>query len=159
MAISKEFGRIENDPGDVVDYMADPDTGLMVKLVLRRLTGTVERNLKRKFDQDQLRVKGGVTTVDLEKTRRFTRARAAASLKDTIDYSLVVADDEAAETYSALLGRPVKAGEEVRLDGLWNDGLKEHYLEEHGELVNFVVAWIDKEKDRSQERAEALQGN
>jgi hypothetical protein len=160
MAVTREFGNAENDDGDWMDYQEDKDLGKMVRLRVRRIPASVERQFRVKHDQTKVKMRDGVIVVDTEKTKAYARARAAYALTDSENFEHLVGDAEAAEVYSKLLGRVVTAGQAVSLDKQWkNDALKEHYLEEHPYVGSSVLAWVDKEARRAQDKAQDLESN
>jgi hypothetical protein len=85
-----------------------------------------------------------VTGTDLEKLIDEVWEKARFALLDSERAEIEAADDLAAESYTKALGRPVKAGEMVLLDGAWTDAVKDLVFSEYSALVS----WIN---ERSQE--------
>lgn len=165
MALHREFGNADNDHGTWGDWKKDPETKRMVRTKVRGIPASVEEKMKREVNQEKLtlRNKSGSdyteTDIDLERSRRLIRNRAAFALLDTEGYEVFVGDPEAAAVYTEILGKHVEPESTLKLDGLWNPRLRAHVLHEHSDFAVHVVKRVDGDEEEARANEEQLSGN
>lgn len=165
MALFKEFGKTDNDPGAWYDYAKDGDS--MVSFLIRSIPDTVERQIRSRYKElrnTRLQlVKGGKTELPLavDAEREAAIDRSALALLDSKNFEGVAGDAEAAATYTELLGEHVDVGVPFKFDGRLrdNDRLRRHLVTEYDALRVFIIDKIGETKMRAAEEDEALGGN
>jgi hypothetical protein len=145
MKLVQAFGNPDNDTGRPFVY-ADAPSGKpedAATFFVRRITTAKSREIENSIfgRKRAVRVKRGMSEVeqDIPKSDEVTRQKAYFALIDTKNVEVGIGDDAAAAEYSKILGREVKKGETVCLDGKWGQDLKEFFFAAHHDFAAWVV--------------------
>ena len=134
----------------------------LVEFCVRPLSPSTSRAISAKYEgvQQQMTVTrhGQVLKLDPEALFRATIDRACHALVDSRNADLEMADQETADAFGKLLGRPVAAGETVRLDGAWTPELKREVLRDYLELVSWLIEHAQRLAAGAASREEAAAG-
>lgn len=159
MRFSNEYGDRTKDPGVWRLHHKTPD-GTRFEFRICRIPSAVDTRIRKMHGDSSLHFKKreGRLPLDTERDRAITADLAVEGLRDcrvikandepdTLDHN--VADDAAAAKWSEILGRAVKAGEDVDLCGkLGCDAIgtnvKKHWLPEQLALCDWIVVEANK---------------
>lgn len=174
MALHREFGDADKDPGVWHDWKEDPEqtarkgTKVMVRACIRGIPQSVENKIKGANRAESMTIRQphrsnySETDLDMERQRKIARDRAAFALVETESYEVFVGDDDAAKTYSRLLGEIVPKAVNVTLDGKWGHIKSEtrgHVLTEHADFTIWICGVVDGDAAATNEKRAELASN
>ena len=131
----KEYGRAENDLGAWHDFGEDADTGKTVAFKLRDIPDHVDASIRKRLQIQR----DGSMDLDMLKERAISVERCKYALLDSRNFEGAAQDQEGAEIYAKLIGRPLTMNEALSLDGKWTPELKEHVLRNQAWLRVWVI--------------------
>lgn len=146
--------------GTTTRKLEGKDTTVVVRLKVRRLT-RAEALKCRQEAYGRLKARqlvNAVATAALDRAEAETIERAIVELLDSENFTTEPVEGEEA-IYSKALGRDVKAGDEVLLDGHWTDDVKRNVFEGIDRLAarvdrgvsNLQVAGMEEEEETLQD--------
>lgn len=174
MALRREFGDADKDPGIWHDYKVDPDLSarmgreVMVRARIRGIPQSVENKIKAANRAETMTVRQphrsnySETDLDMERQRKIMRDRAAFALVETENYEVFVGDEDASKTYSRLLGEIVPAESNIMLDKKWgkpSSEIRGHVLTEDGAFTTFICSVVDGDAQATVEKRAELASN
>lgn len=117
------------DPGEKVLFQkADPKNGKPVYVFLGQVGADDKRELRREYARgvrtDKLAKRPAAETFERIDEAQVKRAMKALRGQGSENFSVEIPNAGTAADFSQALGREVGVGEEVVLDGLWNEGVK-----------------------------------
>lgn len=132
-----------------------------IQFKVRRIPGGKAREIAFNAGTRLRQVGRKGTTVDLEKEFEIRLAQATWALLDSKNADVELGDAKGAEEYSRVLGREVKPGDLVRLDGQLeaNEALKRLVLGDWVRGLDFVLESAAKMGAKSDEEEEEARGN
>lgn len=130
------------------------------KLLVRPVPSDVDRELRRRTLGDVRSRRAGKELLAraLDRQDQYTAARAAYALLDTQNFAVGLMNQAAADVYSALLKRELKAGGEALLDGSWTDDVKARIFAKYPRFASKVSDLADSiTQDDLEEEGEATE--
>jgi len=139
-----EEGDSGKQEGSWVYWKKDPDNGKPVRFRMRAIPTSFNVALR-------MRLNKGIKSQDvgkrpaveiIERQIEATRERAFYAVLDSENFAILVGGPSTAQALSDLLGEPVEAGQEVKVDGRWPKLGK--YLMS---LLEPLAAWLSDKAD------------
>ena len=140
--MAKLFRDAQIDGGEWRTYNGE------IAFLIRRIPAAKSREVEFRHQGRKQSVsygKGGTRVeFDVEKAGRIASEKATFALLDSKGCEIEAGDDEAAAIWFGLLGKPVKPGDLVCLDGAWTPEIKGRVFAERPDLATWVVGQADK---------------
>lgn len=150
---------VDEGEGRWFDY--GTDHGKPVRLKVHALTSEEERTARRAaYGNRKIKKLNEETFVrTMDRGEAYTRERAKLALDASENFNVEVAGANAATLFSKLLGREVKPGDEVCLDGKWTPDLRAELFPRFKDLARDVCNFADQViKAESEEEEETTAG-
>lgn len=130
----------------------------VVGFLVRGVSAAEYRTLENKLlgRKRPVHVKKGKLIVDVDEKLEFAQAHAGLALMDSKNADIEVHAGHDLTALSAALGREVKVGDTVRMDGHWTESAKRTILgePEAGLLVEWAIARSNEQDIRPDDDAE-----
>lgn len=157
------FAATDADAGEWFVFQEDKDKGEKAEARVRRLPPAERERIERKHFGKTRRVtyteQGAVQDLNREKQSAAVRERANYSLLDTRGFEIVVGGEDAQRRLSEILGQDVKIGETLRLDGKWNDALKDLIFSGLESFESWVIERAAEIGQREKKEEDEASGN
>lgn len=151
--------------GEDGEDAAEPEVEKVpVYFILRRMPADMSNKLAKAYrDERQVKDLIGNERTEYyfkpEKEQALKEEKARWMLRGSENFVIGIDDDAAAEMYSEALGREVKVGENILLDGHWNDRVRDHYVKRYGWVLTTIMQADRQYNSTLAQRDERLQGN
>ena len=158
MSLFSDFGKPENDPGKMFTY--GNDEGQPVRFLIRHVPEYILKKMRSKYDQNKLKLKaGGGTEIDTELGRSFSRAKAAYALLGSDNATINLRDEAATALWSDMTGQSDIPIGVFKIDGHWNDAVRDRFLRINPEVVDWINEKLDDEIKKTSAEDEVAEKN